>query len=304
MDIRQLRYFIAIAEEGQITAAARRLNMAQPPLSQALKAMEEELGLVLFERKKNALTLTHEGEIFLQKALEVVHHFDETITEIKEIAQEIRGILSVGSTIYCSLLMIRKIKMIRERYPLLTFRVWEGYSDRLQQLLEKRQIEIAITHSPADWNNVNILPLEKEPFVLVMPKQWTLDQPESENSTKPVDMPESVDLADVSEKPLILLRPPHGWSMYDIIMQEYQNRNARPNILCECNDTVTLLNLVSAGFGMTILPLSVIELFPADHFRIVNIKDNPFLLQPNLVWRKSGYLSKAAEEFLRLFQEE
>ncbi|MGC5324675.1 LysR family transcriptional regulator [Brevibacillus sp. SYSU BS000544] len=291
MDIRHFRYFIAIAEEGQITAAARRLNMAQPPLSQALKAMEEELGLVLFERKKNAMTLTHEGEIFLQKALAVVHQFDETIMEVKEIAQEIRGVLSVGSTIYCSLMMIRKITAIREMYPLLTFRVWEGYSDRLQHLLEKRQIEIAITHSPADWNNVNILPLEKGPFVLVLPKQWTFD------------LPEAVTLDEVSDKPLILLRPPHGWSMFDIFMQEYKNRFARPNLLCECNDTVTLLNLVSAGFGLTILPLSVIQLFPVDNFRIVHIKDNPFMLQPNLVWRKNGYLSKAAEEFLRLFQE-
>lgn len=290
MDIRHFRYFIAIAEEGQITAAARRLNMAQPPLSQALKAMEEELGIMLFERNRNALALTNEGEIFLRKAIEVVNHFEEAIHEVKEIGQEIKGTLSVGVTLYCSLLLLNKITSIREQNPQLTFRIWEGYSDRLRELMEKRQIEIAITHGPVDWNNVSTLMLDQEPFVLVLPKQWE------------VDLPESVDLVDVADKPLILLlRAPQGWSTYTYIVREFQNHNAYPNIMCECNDTVMLLSLVSAGFGMAVLPMSVLKLYPSQNFRILRIKGNPLFLQPQVVWRKNGYLSKAAQQFLRTF---
>ncbi|MGZ4164937.1 MAG: LysR family transcriptional regulator substrate-binding protein, partial [Tumebacillaceae bacterium] len=100
----------------------------------------------------------------------------------------------------------------------------------------------------------------------------------------------------------ILLRPPNGQSTYGKIVSEFHRRNPRTNILCECNDTVMLLNLVSAGFGMTILPRAVLTLSPTHSFRILHIKDNPFLMQPRVIWRKNGYLSKAAKEYLRLFQ--
>lgn len=291
MDIRQFRYFIAIAEEGQITAAARRLNMAQPPLSQALKGMEHELGVVLFERNKNALTLTHEGELLLQKAIEVVNHFDETVAEIQEMGQQVGGTLSVGATIYCSRLMLNQVRLLREQNPLLTFRVWEGDSDRMHDLLIKRDIEIAIVHSPVSWPNISALTLEPEPFVIVMPKQW--EHPSTDK----------VELAAIADKPLILLKPPQGWSMYGNIVREFHRHIPQPNVLCECNDTVMLLNLVSAGFGMTILPQAVLSLYPSDNFQILQIRDNPFWMQPRVVWRKNGYLSKAGKAYLQMFQE-
>lgn len=291
MDIRQFRYFITIAEERQITAAARRLNMAQPPLSQALKAMEQELGVVLFERNKNALALTHEGELLLQKAIEVVNHFDETVAEIQEIGQIVGGTLPVGATIYCSLLLLNKLRVLREHNPQLTFRVWEGDSDRMHDLLLKRDIEIAIVHSPISWPNISSLMLDPEPFVIVIPKQW--EHPFSE----------SVDLVDLADKPLILLKPPQGWSMYGNIVREFHRHIPQPNILCEVNDTVMLFNLVSAGFGMTLLPQAVLSLYPSDHFQILQIRNNPFWMHPRVVWRKNGYLSKAGKAFLQLFQE-
>jgi len=287
MDIRQLRYFIAIAEEGQITSAARRLNMAQPPLSQALKAMEEELGVMLFERNRHSLTLTNEGEVFLRKAIEVVHHFEESIAEVKELGREVKGTLSVGATLYCSQLLLNKIAMIREQNPMLSFRIWEGYVDHLKDLMEKRKIEIAISHSPVDWPHVSTLSLNPEPFVLVLPRQWNLH------------LQEPVELTDIADKPLILLlRPPHGRSMYLDTLREFQKRNLHPNIMCECNDSVMLLSLISAGFGMSMLPMSMLKLYPAHQFQILRIKGDPLFSQPQAIWRKNGYLSKAAKQFL------
>lgn len=291
MDIRQFRYFIAIAEEGQVTAAARRLNMAQPPLSQALKQMEQELGVKLFERNKNALALTHEGERLLHKAIDVVNHFDETIAEIQESGQTAGGMLSVGATIYCSPLMLNKIRLFRERHPLFTFRVWEGDSDRIHDLLKRRDIEIAIVHSPVSWPNISAQALQPEPFVLVTSKEWA------------ESLPDAVDLAEIADKPLILLKPPQGWSLYGNILNELHRHNPQPNVLCECNDTVILLNLVSAGFGMTLLPEAVLALYPSANFRIVRVRNSPFSLQPRVVWRKHGYLSKAGKAFLRMFEE-
>ena len=93
MDIRQLRYFTVIAEEGQISLAAKKLNMAQPPLSQQLQLMEEELGVKLVERKRNGkrMELTEAGRVFYEKAQSVLHLFRESIKEVKEIGEGLKG---------------------------------------------------------------------------------------------------------------------------------------------------------------------------------------------------------------------
>ncbi|GJM70046.1 hypothetical protein HMSSN036_22620 [Paenibacillus macerans] len=96
MDIRQLKYFVAIAEEGKITAAARRLHMAQPPLSKQLKGMEDELGVLLVERHKRKVSLTPEGEVFYKNAKQLLASFSELVTEMQEMSKEAHGfILSV-----------------------------------------------------------------------------------------------------------------------------------------------------------------------------------------------------------------
>src|SRR6478609_5313697 len=129
MDIRQLRYFVAIAEEGTITKAAQALHMAQPPLSRQLKIMEEELGVLLFERnKKKKVTLTTQGKLFLKKAKQVIHSLEEAIIEVKEFGEEVSGTLAIGSTIYDAPLLLSALQDFRKKYPQVNFSVWEGNS--------------------------------------------------------------------------------------------------------------------------------------------------------------------------------
>src|SRR6478736_159768 len=145
MDIRQLRYFIAIAEQGTISKAAEHLHMAQPPLSRQLKMMEDELGVVLFDRnKKKKVTLTSQGELFLKKAKKLLHGMEEAILEVKEFSEEISGTLSVGSTIYCASILLSNLKEFRQKYSHIKFNIWEGDSTHLMNLLKNRQIDIAL----------------------------------------------------------------------------------------------------------------------------------------------------------------
>lgn len=103
MDIRQLKYFVTIAREGKITTADGGSILHSKPLSRQLKQMEEELGVVLFDRnKKKNLTLTYEGEVFLKRAKEILHKLEDSILEVREPREEVNGTLAVGSTIYCS----------------------------------------------------------------------------------------------------------------------------------------------------------------------------------------------------------
>lgn len=289
MDIRQLRYFVTIAEEGKITTAAKRLNIAQPPLSKQLKQMEEELGVVLFDRDKKSLNLTLEGEKLFERAIEILNKFDETLVEVQELRKGASGILSVGSNLYCASLMLSKVIAIREKNPHLTFKVWEGETIHLIKMLSKRQIEIAITNSPVNEKNISKMALARDPYVLVLPEKWCWRE---KNTAK---------LKEMINLPLMLLRPNYGLGAYGQIINEFQRLNLEPNILCECQDLIMLLGLVSSGFGATILPHSLLSLYSLGGLRVIELEEQTLMSEPAVIWRKNSYLSKAAKEFLSLF---
>ncbi|WP_409290845.1 LysR family transcriptional regulator [Peribacillus sp. SCS-37] len=289
MDIRQLKYFVTIAEEGKITTAAKKLNIAQPPLSRQLKQMEEELGVMLFDRDNKSLNLTLEGERLLLRAKELLNKLDETMVEVQELRKDASGILSVGSNLYCASIILSKVVDIREKNPGLTFKVWEGETIHLIKMLSKRQIEIAITNSPITEKSISQMTLESDPYVLVLPEKWTW------NGSEQCRLEEIIDL------PLILLRPNYGLGAYGQIVNEFQRLDLEPNILCECQDLIMLLGLVSSGFGATILPLSLLSLHSLGGLRVIQLKDQTLISEPKVIWRKNSYLSKAAKEFLKLF---
>jgi DNA-binding transcriptional LysR family regulator len=289
LDIRQLKYFVTIAEEGKITTAAKKLNIAQPPLSRQLKQMEEELGVILFDRDNKSLNLTLEGERLLLRAKELLNKLDETMVEVQELRKDASGILSVGSNLYCASLILSKVVDIREKNPGLTFKVWEGETIHLIKMLSKRQIEIAITNSPITEKSISQMTLESDPYVLVLPEKWTWSGSEQ------------CRLEEIIDLPLILLRPNYGLGAYGQIVNEFQRLDLEPNILCECQDLIMLLGLVSSGFGATILPLSLLSLHSLRGLRVIQLKDQTLISEPKVIWRKNSYLSKAAKEFLKLF---
>ncbi|MFP3887662.1 LysR family transcriptional regulator [Priestia filamentosa] len=289
MDIRQLRYFIAIAEQGTISKAAEHLHMAQPPLSRQLKLMEEELGVILFDRnKKKKVTLTPQGELFLQKAKRLLHGMEEAILEVKEFSEEISGTLSVGSTIYCAPILLSTLNKFRQQYSHITFNIWEGNSTHLMNLLKNRQIDIAIIGGPFSQKDVEMKTLDTDPCVLIVPNDYKLDE-------------KTITIQEISKIPLLLLRPTEGTGLFDQIIHAFQQLDLTPNILCECHDSAMLLNLVEMGFGATILPLSMVSKRLNKEFNIISIQDNPWISEPALVWRANSYLSASAREFLQLF---
>lgn len=294
MDLKQLHYFATIAEEGQITRAAKKLFMAQPPLSQQLKALEHELGVKLLERNGRELKLTEAGTVLYNRAKEILYHVDDTITEVTETGEGLRGVLAIGSVKTCFFYIPERMKMFRNEYKEVTFKLIEGDSFRLAQYLRNREIELAIVRLPLDLSEFSSVTLPTDNFVVVMSEHW-----ESATGGK-------ITMNEIANLPLMLLhRAGVGeLGLYELVLDQFSERNLQPNVICECADAAMLLSLVKAGVGITLLPKSTLEAFPAHGLTVLEIEDNQIQSESAVIWLKDRHLSKSAKRFLETFQKE
>ncbi|MGM9922769.1 MAG: LysR family transcriptional regulator [Bacillus sp. (in: firmicutes)] len=289
MDIRQLRYFIAIVEEGQITKAAQKLHMAQPPLSQQLKMMEEELGGKLFDRNGRNLALTESGKLLYKKGQELLARFEETLMEVKEVSEGLKGVLAIGSVKTCFAYIPDRLRFFRTYYPDVRFRLVEGDTYRLKQSLLNREIEVAIIRLPIASTEFSAINLAPDPFVLVIPKQWPISK--------------TIKMKDIDQLPLLLLHRVSGQGTYELVVEECRRHNFEPHIICECPDASMILTLVREGIGAAILPSSTMKSLTKQGVKVIRIEDCTVQSEAAIVWHKDRYLSKSAVRFLQTFSD-
>lgn len=292
MDTRQLRYFATIVQEGQITRAAKKLNMAQPPLSQQLRQMEEELGTTLLERNGRHINLTEAGKTLYTRALEILDLFDTTVTEIKESGEGLRGTLQIGTLrSYAYLALSKQLYAFHRLYPKLTYKVLEGDPSQLIHYLQDRRIEFAITRAPLPSDiKCESVSLHKEKYLFIVPKQWVQYQSRSQITMK-----------ELQNIPILLNHRSSGVGSYEAIMKECLNHGFHPNIICECQDFTVLLSLVSSGLGATIQPKSTSLLFQ-HHVHAMEIIDISITGEILLIWPMERILSKAASTFIEMIR--
>ncbi|RED58133.1 LysR family transcriptional regulator [Cohnella lupini] len=296
MDMRQLRYFIAIANEGQITRAAKQLNMEQPPLSRQLKLMEQELGVVLFDRNGKRLQLTQAGEWLRERAIALTNQFDETLSFVQELGEGVQGVLSVGAVVSCISLLPPTIRRFSEKYPLVTFKIQEGDHFLLGELLESRDIELIVSRLPfqSDFQSqhYSVLPLPSDPFVAVVPAEWCPD-----------DDRQSMSLQELVRFPFLTLKTDRTTGMHNQIFQEFKQHGLEPRILSECSSVAITVSLVANGLGVSILPKSVMSSFASPNIRQMSISGAEFQSEVGIVWLKDRYLSKSARHFMAIIGE-
>ncbi|MBW5445802.1 LysR family transcriptional regulator [Cohnella sp. CFH 77786] len=296
MDIRQLRYFLAVAREGQVTSAAKRLNMEQPPLSRQMKMLEQELGVTLFDRSGKRLTLTHAGELLRERAERLLQQFDETVQEVRELDEGIQGVLSIGSVVSCVSLLPRRIERFRQQFPGVTFKIREGDHFLLGEQMEKRNIELVIARLPfeaaSDPERYSVLPLPPDPFVALLPDSWS-----------PASAEPGIDMRELAQYPFITLKSDQTTGMHAKVLKEFRQSGLEPRILCECSSVAITIALVAAGIGATILPKSVTASFPLTNISTFPIANADFHSENGIVWLRDRYLSKTARRFIDMFQD-
>lgn len=285
MDIKQLRYFQIIAEEGQITRAAQRLHMAQPPLSHQLKLLEEELGVKLVEREKRGVILTGAGRLLHNRGEQIIELLDTTVKELKELNEGYTGALSIGAVASSGTTFLPcRILKFHEQYPNISFQLWEGDTYRILELLNTGIIEIGIVRNVFDSELYHAVSLPTEPMVVAMCREWSCGE-----QIKQVGMKE------LASKPLLLHR-----SNERMIVECCQKNDFEPQILCKGDDVRSLLVWADAGLGLAIVPKSAVGLVPSNNLVYKEIIEPSLEIKKSIIWLKNRYLSAATRNFLEM----
>jgi len=291
MNMKQLRYFYEIANEKQITRAAKKLHIAQPPLSQSLKALETRLGVQLFERNGRQMVLTEAGKVLYEKAKIMFQHIDETIVEVKETGQGMRGTLAVGSTKSCFSHVPQKLKHFLEQYPNVRIKLIEGDSYFLTKQLLEREIEAALVRLPIEMNGFQFQHLPPDEYVAIVPNRWLRDEEQTE-----------ITIEQLASIPLVLLHRIRGIGQFEIILNKFKDMNLEPQVICESPNVDMLLGLVNEGIGATIIPKASTLKNNVTDAKILQLKDVKLVSESAIIWLENRYLSKSATHFIELFK--
>lgn len=256
MELRHLRYFVVVAEEGHITRAAERLGMQQPPLSQQIRALEREVGEQLFLRKARGVALTNAGEALLGDARAILNQLDRAVETARRAARGEQGKLTVGftSTSPFHPLVPQSSRKFREVCPMVALTVEECLSNELIERLLSDRIDVAfIRTAVAPDGGLVVSPLDTEPMVVALPSGHSKVSQEEERPIK---------LSELANDTFILAGPP-GIGMYDSIIAACKASGFNPRVgnlgasSPEAPRVTSTLSLVAAGLGVTCVPTSL-----------------------------------------------
>ncbi len=180
MEIRVLRYFLAVAREENITKASEVLHITQPTLSRQLSQMEEEIGVKLFHRGARKITLTNEGILLRRRAEEILQLVDKTEKELLEQEEQIEGKISIGCGELASVRRLPELfRTFREKFPRVTFDLFTATADLVKEQMEKGLIDVGLLLEPVDMEKYDFIRLnEKENWVVLMRSEDALAKKE------------------------------------------------------------------------------------------------------------------------------
>jgi DNA-binding transcriptional LysR family regulator len=249
MELRHLRYFIAVAEEGHITRAAERLGMQQPPLSQQIRALERELGVQLLRRKPRGVELTEAGRVLLEDARAILAHVGHAFATTQRTARGEQGRIAVGFTSSAPFhpFVPRVIRAFRDAFPLIALTLEESGTTELIEDLRNQRVDAAFIRTPvADPMGLTVNPLLEETMLVALPSTHLLAQGS-------VALP----LTALAGETFVVYRRRSGPGLYDAIFAACHAAGFSPVVGQEAPRIVSTLNLVAAGLGIAIVPASL-----------------------------------------------
>ena len=289
MEIKDMHAFYAIVEEGNISHAAQRLNLAQPALSRQMKRLETSLGVQLFERGSRRIRLTEAGRLLYSRVEHILGMVDGTVREITEIGSGVAGSIRLGTiTTSGAMLLPELIGAFHRRFPQVTFQLWEGEGARILELLDNRVIEIGITRTQVDQNIYDSFVLPNEPLIMVMHRTRCVCGRRDDE----------VRLSELKEQPLII---PLRWKT--LFVTQCKKLGFEPQIVCVSDSIVQDVLWTKMGIGMSLLPLSARSMLTDEVLVYKKLTEPEISTHTVVAWLKNRTLSSSSRHLLAMFKD-
>ncbi|MBM6622317.1 LysR family transcriptional regulator [Micrococcaceae bacterium RIT802] len=285
METRHLRYFVAVAEERHFGRAAARLHMAQPPLSQQIKQLEEQLGTALLTRTTRRVDLTPAGEMFLGRARNLLAELEQLAQDVRTVGEGASGVLRVGFTGTATYrLMPGIVAAARRDMPGLQLNVQgEMLTPEMEEALVEGRLDVAVLRPPVRSTAIELTFLEQDRLSVALPENHRLAGREE------------LELSDLTDEPFVCYPPT---SAVNLIVQEACRRAGfMPRVVQVARETSTLLTFVDAGLGVALLPTTA-RLPSSQRVTFRPLHDAP-AVDLALAW-KTGNDAPLVHNFLKL----
>jgi DNA-binding transcriptional LysR family regulator len=303
MELRHLRYFIAVAEEEHMTRAAERLGIQQPPLSIQIRALEQELGVQLLRRKPRGVELTEAGTVFLARARVILEEIDRACASVRRTARGEQGRVVVGFTSSAPFhpFVPRVIRTFREMSPRVSLELAESGSSDLVQALHNEEIDTAFIRSPVvDIVNLVVEPLLEERMLLALPAGHALaTSTRQEAGAQSFGRAAPLPLSALANETFILYKRPGGPGLYDTNITACRSVGFSPRIGQEAPRIISTLNLVAAGLGVSVVPESLRRL-QMDGVVYRRLEETLHLSAPLLLAYRRTENAAAVQRFIEL----
>ncbi|GAB7053578.1 MULTISPECIES: LysR family transcriptional regulator [Paenibacillus] len=285
MELRHLRYFVTVAEELHFGRAASRLNIAQPPLSQQIRQLEDELGFPLLFRTKQRVELTEAGKVFLEECRLCLAHIDRAIDAAGRANKGEIGRLDIGFVGSATYSIVPFLQRYRLQYPSVNLMLHQMKTTNQIQALHDGRIHLAIVRTPIQSPFLTSKIILKERFIAALPQKH------------PLTRKRKLHMQDLAGEHFIISSRNNGSIYHDAVIQLCYKSGYRPNVSLEAPEILTIVAFVSEGMGVALVP---------DSFRnqknkgviYRDLEDVEPCLEMSLVWRNDEK-SQVLNEFLK-----
>lgn len=279
MELRHLRYFVAVAEEEHMTRAAARLCIQQPPLSQQIRALEQELGVQLFNRVGKRIELSAAGKLFLGEAREILTRVEEAAQRVRRFDLGEEGRMRVGYTSSASMHELTPgiIRAFRAAHPLISLEIEEGAAHDLLCAVEEERIDAAFVRSPVSrYATLECISLAQESMVVALPVRHRLA----------AQAGAGLELTELRDEPFILYRQVNGSGIKDMLITMCRKAGFEPQPVQEVHRMMAAIQLVAAGLGISVVPQSLDSIQPKSVVYRPLRHDSAVTVPLNLAYRR------------------
>ncbi|MDG1643557.1 LysR family transcriptional regulator [Klebsiella huaxiensis] len=286
IELRHLRYFIAVAEELHFGHAAARLNISQPPLSQQIQILEQQIGARLFARTNRSVSLTEAGKQFLADSRQILTQVDEAAARAARLHHGETGELRIGFTSSAPFIkaVSDTLSTFRRRYPDVHIQTRETNTREQIVPLNEGTLDLGLMRNTQLPDTLAWERVLREPLLAMVPRDHPLaNQP-------------SVSLRELAREPFVFFDPHVGTGLYDDILGLMRRYGLTPVITQEVGEAMTIIGLVAAGLGVSILPASFRRV-QLSEMRWLPIEEQDAVSEMWLVWSKHHEQGQAAQRF-------